>query len=150
MSGQVEKMVVNVASKGKDMIFVEGQGSLSHPTYGQESLAILYGSWPDAVILVHDPFRERRDGFPQFKVPKPKDEILMIETMCPKTKVIGIIINGGFKPDEEVEATTKQIERETNLPATDALRFGVKGIFDVMMKYLKEGWTRLCSSVTTS
>jgi uncharacterized NAD-dependent epimerase/dehydratase family protein len=137
MSGQTEKMVVEVASMGKDIVFVEGQASLSHPTYGQESLAILYGSWPDAVVLVHDPFRSARDGFPQFTVPQPNEEIHMIETVCPKTKVVAVAINGGLKPDEEVRAAVRRVGDQTGLPTTDALRFGVGEVFDVLMKRLE-------------
>jgi len=137
MSGQTERMVLDVASMGKDMIFVEGQASLSHPAYGQESLAILYGAWPDAVVLVHDPFRKKRDGFPQFDVPEPNEEIRMIETVCPKTKVVGVAVNGDLKPDEEVMAAVRRIESETGLPATDVLRFGMRGLFDALTQRLE-------------
>jgi uncharacterized NAD-dependent epimerase/dehydratase family protein len=137
MSGQAEKMVVNVASMGKDIIFVEGQAALSHPAYGQESLAILYGSWPDAVVLVHDPFRKTRDGFPQFTVPDPREEIRMIETVCPKTKVVGIAINGDLKPDQEVMDAVKRVESETGLPSTDVLRFGMRGLFEALTQRLE-------------
>lgn len=137
MSGQTERMVLDVAVMDKDIIFVEGQASLSHPAYGQESLAILYGAWPDAVILVHDPFRKKRDGFPQFDVPDASEEIRMIETVCPKTKVVGIAINGDLKPDQEVMAAIKRIESGTNLPATDVLRFGMRDLFDALVQRLE-------------
>jgi uncharacterized NAD-dependent epimerase/dehydratase family protein len=133
MSGQTEKMTLAVASTHKDIILVEGQASLSHPTYGQESLSILYGAWPDAVILVHDPFREERDGFPQFTVPQPKEEILMIETVCPKTKVVGIAVNGDLKPTSEVVEAMRRIEDETHLPTTDVVRFGAEKLFDALI-----------------
>jgi uncharacterized NAD-dependent epimerase/dehydratase family protein len=138
MSGQTEKMVLDVASMGKHIIFVEGQAALSHPAYGQESLAILYGAWPDVVVLVHDPFRKRRDGFPQFDVPEPSTEIRMIETVCPKTKLVGIAINGYLRSDEEVMMAIKRIESEMNLPATDVLRFGMRGLFDAVMQRLDD------------
>jgi len=138
MSGQTERMVLDVASMGKDIIFVEGQASLSHPAYGQESLAILYGAWPDAVVLVHDPFRKEREGFPQFGVPEPRDEIRMIETVCPKTKVVGVAINGYLRTDEEIMAAIRRMEGETNLPATDVLRFGMRGLFDAIILRLED------------
>jgi len=136
-SGQTEKMVVGAAAMRKDIIFVEGQASLSHPTYGQESPSILYGSWPDAIVPVHDPFRKSRDGFPRFTVPEPNDEIRIIETVCPKTKVVAVAINGDQKPDEEVKAAMKRVADETNLPTTDAVRFGVSELFDVLMRRLE-------------
>jgi uncharacterized NAD-dependent epimerase/dehydratase family protein len=135
--GTVAKMTADVAKMGKDFIIVEGQASLSHPAYGVETLAILYGSQPDAVIMVHDPFRGTRDGFPTMKVPSPKEEIRLIETLFPQTKVVGIAISyiynyDGLKPDEEIRAAIRQAEKETNLPATDVQRFGAANLFDAM------------------
>ncbi|MGA2309029.1 MAG: DUF1611 domain-containing protein [Candidatus Bathyarchaeia archaeon] len=135
--GTVAKMTADVAKMGKDLIIVEGQASLSHPAYGVETLAILYGSQPDAVIMVHDPFRGTRDGFPTMKVPSLKEEIRLIETLCPRTKVVGIAISyiynyNGLKSDEEIRAAIRQAEKETNLPATDVQRFGVENLFEAM------------------
>ena len=137
--GTVAKMTADVAKMGKDFIIVEGQASLSHPAYGVETLAILYGSQPDAVIMVHDPFRGTRDGFPTMKVPSPKQEIRLIETLFPQTKVVGIAISyiynyDGLKSNEEIRAAIKQAEKETNLPATDVQRFGVENLFEAMAK----------------
>ena len=141
--GTMKKMTVDVAKMGKDIIIVEGQASLSHPAYGVETLAILYGSQPDAVIMVHDPFRKTRDGFPKMKVPSPLEEIHLIETICPKTKVVGIAISyiynySGLKSDEEVRAAIKQAEKETNLPATDVQRFGAGNLFDAIAEHCKK------------
>ena len=135
--GTVARMTADVAKMGKDLIIVEGQASLSHPAYGVETLAILYGSQPDAVIIVHDPFRGTRDGFPTMKVPSPKEEIRLIETVFPQTKVVGIAISyiynyDGVKSNEEIRAAIKQSEKETKLPATDVQRFGVENLFDAM------------------
>lgn len=142
-AGEVEKMILKVAAKGRDMIFVEGQGALSHPAYGPDSLAVLYGSWPTAVILVHDPFRTSRAEFPQFKVPSPSEEIKLIETLCPSTKVVGIVVNGELyqeiiqKSDEEIKVAMKRIKKETGLPAVDVLRFGAGELFDRLLEQLK-------------
>lgn len=142
--GEVERLCLKAAATGKDLIFVEGQGSLSHPAYGQASLSVLFGSWPDAVILIHDPFRPHRDQFPQFQVASPNEEIKMIETLCPSTKVIAIVSDGEVygeyikKTDEEVRAAMKKIERDTGLPTDDVLRFGADKLFDVLIGFLKK------------
>jgi len=130
-------MTADVAKMGKDLIIVEGQASLSHPAYGVETLAVLYGSQPDAVIMVHDPFRGTRDGFPTMKVPSPKEEIRLIETLFPQTKVVGIAISyiynyDGLKSDEEIRAAMTHAGKETNLPATDVQRFGAANLFEAM------------------
>jgi uncharacterized NAD-dependent epimerase/dehydratase family protein len=141
--GTVGRMTSEVAKMGKDLVIIEGQASLSHPAYGVETLAILHGSQPDAIILVHDPFRKTRDGFPKLEVPKPKEEIRLIETMCPKTKVVGIAISyiynyDGFKSDEEIRKAITHAEKETNLPSTDVQRFGVQNLFDALDRRFKK------------
>ena len=143
VSGEVEKMILEVAAKGKDMIFVEGQGALSQPVWGYASLAILMGSWPTAVILAHDPFRKRRDGFPQFEMPSPNEDIKLIETLCPSTKVVGIVVDGELyqdiirKSDEEIKIAMERIREETGLPSVDVLRFGASELFDCLLERFK-------------
>lgn len=138
MSGAVEKMVLDVVNKGKNIIFVESQCSISHPWCAQESLAILNGSWPDAIILAHNPFSEKRIFFPKLDNPHPNDEIKKIETMLPETRVVGITLNGYGKNDEEVRAACETIEAETGLPATDVIRFGAENLLDAIVRHLKK------------
>lgn len=141
-SGEVEKLVMEVDKEEKDIIFVEGQGSLSHPAYGPISLGILSGTWPQALILAHDPFRESRDGFPQFGVPEPEEEIELIKSFCPETEVVGISVNGEVyteiveKTDDEMRAVAKELEEKTGLPAVNVLRFGAEKLFDALEEYL--------------
>jgi len=138
MTGAVEKMVTDVANKGKDIIFVEGQCALSHPWCGQESLAIIYGSWPDAVILVHNPFQgKKRIFFPKLDLPHPSEEIKKIETIFPETRVVGIAVNGYMRSDNEIHEACERIEAETGLPTTDVYRFGAAKLFDAIIRYLK-------------
>ena len=51
--GVLERAVVDL-SRDKEIVFVEGQASLLHPSYGQVALGILYGTRPSKVVLVHD------------------------------------------------------------------------------------------------
>ncbi|SFK77681.1 Uncharacterized conserved protein, NAD-dependent epimerase/dehydratase family [Halogranum rubrum] len=96
-AGVVESMVCAVADD-HDIVFVEGQGALSHRAYGGVSLALLHGSWPDAVVLVDDPTRERRDDFEQFAVPDVDSEAALVESLSEAT-IVGISTWGD--PDEE-------------------------------------------------
>lgn len=66
-AGIVEQHVIDVAND-HDIVFVEGQGALTHRAYSGVTLSILHGAWPDAVVLVDDPTRERRVLFEQFPI----------------------------------------------------------------------------------
>jgi len=65
-----------------EVVFVEGQAALSHRAYSGVTLSLLHGAWPDAVVLAHDPDRERRTHFDQFSVGSADAEIELIESLA--------------------------------------------------------------------
>lgn len=120
VTGELEAAVVDAFhAESPDVIVVEGQGALSHPTY-LSSTAILRGSRPTAVILQHAPARKTISDFPAFPMPTPASEIKLIETFA-DTKVIGLTINHEDMTDSEVTAAITMYELELGIPATDAL-----------------------------
>lgn len=117
VSGAVEKMVMDV-SKNKEIVFVEGQGAISHPAYGSVALGILHGAKPDYAIMVHDPARKNMNIFPE-KISRLEDEIWLIEKLG-KTKVVGLSLNCGNV--ENWEETVKEYEEKTGLPTVDVIK----------------------------
>lgn len=83
-AGVVEDLVAAVAAD-RDVVFVEGQGSLTHRAYSSVTLSILHGSWPDAVVLAHDPDRRVRTHFEQFPVAGVEAERELIESLSDAT-----------------------------------------------------------------
>ncbi len=120
VTGELEAAVVEASEReSPDVIIVEGQGALSHPTY-LSSTAILRGSRPAAVILQHAPARKVISDFPNFPMPTPASEIKLIETFA-DTKVVGLTLNHENMTDAEVTAAITLYELELGIPATDAL-----------------------------
>ncbi len=120
VTGELEAAVVEAfEQESPEVIIVEGQGALSHPTY-LSSTAILRGSRPAAVILQHAPARKTVSDFPKFPMPTPASEIKLIETFA-DTKVVGLTINHENMTDAEVGAAITLYELELGIPATDAL-----------------------------
>ncbi len=119
--GEVEKQILKLDEAGKDIIFIEGQAAILHPAYGQVSVAILYGSQPDAVCLAHDPFRRWRGGF-KVRMPRLIEEIRAIESLCETTKVAAVSLMGWNRTEVEISRAARRVERETGLPAGDVRR----------------------------
>jgi uncharacterized NAD-dependent epimerase/dehydratase family protein len=131
VAGELEAAVVGAfEAEHPDVIIVEGQGALSHPTY-LSSTAILRGSRPAGVILQHAPARSVISDFPAFPMPTPASEINLIETFA-DTKVIGLTINHEHMTDSEVSAAIELYELELGLPATDALTRPVECLVDMV------------------
>jgi len=100
VSGVVEECVLELERMGKEIIFVEGQGALRHPAYGQVTLGLLYGCDPNYVFLVHDPSRKQFGSF--YKIPKGPDfeeERKLIETLSNAKVIAGVCLNGSFETD---------------------------------------------------
>lgn len=119
-AGQVERMVLASAAKGRDMILVPGQASIQHAAFSGVSLAILHGSAPQAAILQVVPGRQQRILFdhPGLRVGDIRDEIEAIERLG-RTRVVALAVNGQHIDD--VQAACAELTAEFGIPAIDPL-----------------------------
>ena len=94
--GAVEQEILS--HKDKDIVLIEGQGSLLHPG-STATLPLMRGSCPTHLVLCHKPGNESLRDLPNIKFPNLKDFIQLNEELAavfgtfPKAKVIGICIN---------------------------------------------------------
>lgn len=88
--GVIEGLVLKLEQSGNRLIFIEGQGALRHPAYGQVTLGLIYGCMPQYVIMVHDSHRENFEFFEKFSLkPDPTEEIKLVQQLI-KTEILGI------------------------------------------------------------
>ena len=147
VTGELEATVVEAfEAEHPDVIIVEGQGALSHPTY-LSSTAILRGSLPSAVILQHAPARKVISDFPSVPMPTPASEINLIETFA-DTKVIGLTINHENMVDSEITAAITMYELELGMPVTDALTRPTVRLLDMVFEAFPD--LKAKSSITTT
>lgn len=119
-SGEVEHAVYEAfVNDHPDIIIVEGQGSLSHPSY-TSTPAIIKGALPNVIILQHPPKRKHHGDFPNFPMPNISDEISLIEQFC-GAKVIAITLNHEQMETSEIETTIIEYESLFQIPVTDVL-----------------------------
>src|SRR5207247_44968 len=64
VAGAAERLVVEGASRGGELLWVEGQGALVHPAYSGVTLGLVHGSAPHAFVLCHLAGTTEVDGYP--------------------------------------------------------------------------------------
>lgn len=136
MAGATEQMVVQ-AAPGNDFVFVEGQGSIVHPGFSGVTMALLHGSCPHAMVLVHNPSRSHMKDTP-FEMTSYERLIHLYEDLAAArrpSKVVAIALNTRRMTEAEAQAAIRQAEQETGLPATDAVRYGADKLFDAIVAY---------------
>ncbi len=138
--GAAEQLVLYAAHEGADTIVVEGQGAINHPAYAPVTLALMYGSAPDALVLVCEPTKTHIE---QFKTPAlPYRELIRIHEALLATvkpaEVIGIALNTRGLSEERAREEIDRAQRETLLPADDVVRFGPDRLYaDIAPRLVK-------------
>ncbi|MEO0735330.1 MAG: DUF1611 domain-containing protein [Cyanobacteria bacterium J06649_12] len=126
-AGAVEQAILT-HSQDKDILYVEGQGSLLNPA-STATLPLLRGSQPTHLVLVHKIHLEKIQHFPEFGIPPIQKVIHLYQTVAAAggtftvPKIAGIALNT-FGADEGVAKTAIQtLSQTTGLPCADVVRF---------------------------
>lgn len=131
--GAAEQLVTEHAS-GTSLLFIEGQGAINHPAYAPVTLALLYGSAPDALILVHAAARTEIDGYAT-PILSYRQLIRTYEALCATVKpakVVGIALNTSGLDEADARTAIERARNETGLPADDVVRFGPHAFYDAI------------------
>ena len=140
VSGAAEKLVL--ANQHHDILLVEGQGSLVHPSYSGVTLSLLHGCAPQALILCYEIGRETVTGVESVRIP-PLAEIKRIYEVMSSVhqpcKIIGIGMNSRRVSAEEANAERERIRAEFGLPVCDVLRHGPDELVNAVLEFKAAG-----------
>ena len=136
-AGAVEEAVLEQADK--DIVIIEGQGSLAHPG-STATLPLIRGAQPTNLILCHKAaFDHLRHPVSHIAIP-PLDEFIKLNeavaAVCgsqTRAKTLGIALNTTGLDEKEAKEKVKKVERITGLPTTDVIRFGVEKLVDTII-----------------
>ncbi len=125
--GAVETLVMNSATR--DIIFIEGQGSLLHPG-SSATLSLMRGGCPSHLVMCHRAGMKTLRKPTSIKIPPLKEFIELNEalaTACgalPKAITIGVALNTSMVDETEAMSEISKLEDQTGLPVTDVVKFG--------------------------
>ncbi len=140
IAGATERLVVEGYERGGELLWVEGQGSLLHPSYSGVTLGLMHGSAPHAYVLCHKAGERFVDGDARYPIP-PLSELVdlheRISLLSRRAKVVALALNTRDLDEDAARASIEGSAVETGLPATDPVRFDAAPIVDAVEAYFK-------------
>jgi uncharacterized NAD-dependent epimerase/dehydratase family protein len=140
VSGAVEKMLVK--HQHHEILVIEGQGSLVHPSYSGVTLGLMHGAIPHALILCYEVGRETITGLDHLQIPplariKELNEVMAgIFGPCP---VIGVSMNSRRVDAQTAAAERDRVRGEFGLPVCDVIRDGPDALVETVVQFKKGG-----------
>jgi uncharacterized NAD-dependent epimerase/dehydratase family protein len=145
ISGAAEQLVLD--HQHHEVLVVEGQGSLVHPSYSGVTLGLLHGCQPHALILCYEPGRPAALGLDHVPLPPLATIKSMFETMASlrtPCSVIGIAMNSRQMTADAAEAERERVRAEFDLPVCDVIRHGADALVEAVLQLRQShsGWPR--------
>ena len=138
-AGAAETLVTD-HHRDSDLLLVEGQGGINHAAYAPVTLALLYGSAPDALVLVHNAARSEIDGL-KTPILSYSELITLYESLTATVKpvtIIGIALNTSALSESDALKAIESAHIQSKLPVDDLVRFGPHRFYDAISSKLHE------------
>ncbi len=127
--GAAEDLVLSAADT--DICFIEGQGSLAHPGFSAVTLALLHGTCPNAMILVHHAGRTHYSASPDIRIPPLRELRAAYETaasLLHPARVVGMALNPLGRDPAASRAEARLLAQELRLPVCDPVADGCEAL----------------------
>jgi len=138
IAGAAERLVVEGAARGGDLLWVEGQGAILHPIYSGVTLGLYHGSAPHLLVLCHEAGRteiEGAGGGPH-PIPRLRELVDLHERLAlpaRPARVAAVALNTSRLPQAAARDAIAQAEADTGLVADDPVRFGPARLADAIL-----------------
>lgn len=136
VSGAAERLVVEGVARGGELLFVEGQGAISHPAYAGVTLGLLHGAAPHVLVLCHRAGDTEVEGYPGHPLlPLPELVALYERVSLPvrRPAVACIALNTAQLDDARARAAIDETAVSTGLPVDDPVRYGPGVLLDAVL-----------------
>ena len=136
VSGAVERMILELGDD-RDVLFVEGQGSITHPAYSADACGILHGAMADKLVLVHEVGREVHNGYEAFPIRDPETYVDLYESVAAPVRetdvAAGALDTSGLGSDAAARDAVAEFGAAIGAPATDVIRFDADELLDELL-----------------
>jgi uncharacterized NAD-dependent epimerase/dehydratase family protein len=139
VAGASERLVVEGVDRGGELLFVEGQGSITHPAYSGVTVGLIHGSAPHVFVLCHRAGSTEHEGFPGHPLTPLPELVDLHQRLSLRARpaiVAALALNTRGLGDDEARAAIAEAAGQTNLPADDPVRFGSDRLLDALLAAL--------------
>jgi uncharacterized NAD-dependent epimerase/dehydratase family protein len=139
IAGATEQLVVEGHARGGELLWVEGQGSLSHPAYSGVTMGLIHGAAPHLFVLCHQAESTEIEGFPGHPLLPLPELVALHETIslpARKAKVVAIALNTRTLDERAARQAIADAEAETGLVADDPVRFGAERLVEAVLGHI--------------
>jgi uncharacterized NAD-dependent epimerase/dehydratase family protein len=138
IAGAAERLVVEGAERGGELLWVEGQGALLHPVYSGVALGLYHGSAPHLLVLCHEVGHDEIEGAGggPHRIPSLAELVDLHERMAlpaRRARVAAVALNTRRVGEDDARAAIAAAEAETGLSADDPVRFGAARLVDAVL-----------------
>jgi len=138
IAGAAERLVVEGAERGGELLWVEGQGAILHPVYSGVTLGLYHGSVPHVLVLCHQAGSTHIEGAGGGPHPiPPLAELVELHERLAlpvrPAKVAAVALNTRLLDGQAARRAIAAAEEETGLPADDPVRFGPAKLTDAVL-----------------
>jgi uncharacterized NAD-dependent epimerase/dehydratase family protein len=137
IAGAAERLVVEGAARGGELLWVEGQGAVTHPAYSGVTLGLIHGSAPHLFVLCHKAGTTEVEGYPGHPL-RPLPELVELHERISldvrPAKVAAVALNTAGLDDDAARKAIAAAAAETGLPADDPVRSGAGTLLDAILK----------------
>jgi uncharacterized NAD-dependent epimerase/dehydratase family protein len=139
LAGAAERLVVEGYERGgEDLLVVEGQGSLIHPSYSGVTMGLLHGAAPHSLVLCHQAGLTEVLGHPGHAIPPLRELVDLYERAslpARRARVEAVAVNTSGLDDAGAREAVASAEAETGLPADDPVRFGAERLAGALLAH---------------
>ena len=125
IGGAAERLVL-ASARDADLVLVEGQGSIIHPSFSGVTYGLLHGALPHAQVMCAQPSRTAIRNNEWVAIPPLPEFIRMSEAAAAPLRaapVIAVALNTFDLSEREAQEAIERTSRDTGLPTTDPVRY---------------------------
>ena len=137
IGGAAERLVLESA-RNADLVLVEGQGSIIHPSFSGVTYGLLHGALPHAQVMCAQPSRTAIRNHEWVAIPPLPAFIRRSEDAAAPLRpapVIAVALNTYDLDEAEARRAIERTEAETGLPTTDPVRYDPAPIVDAVARF---------------